>query len=161
MLTNLGNVPYPTRGFPAVPEIFLHFSEACCSIPAISKTDPYPSLQLPKNPKTREPEITGPEPCTGMTRPDPVSQCGQVPPQIFPDSYYSIVLVVLFAIPRLVVFPESSKFLRCSFNVPVPVSFGSSDTRRIFIKYRYSRIVYISCSLNITYDCILPFLLDS
>src|SRR6266481_3461969 len=58
MLTNLGNVPYTTRGFPAVPEIFLHFSEACCSIPAISKTDPYPSLQLLKNPKTREPEMT-------------------------------------------------------------------------------------------------------
>src|SRR6266481_7831805 len=92
MLTNLGNVPYLTRGFPAVPEIFLHFSEACCSIPAISKTDPYPSLQLPKNPKTQEPEMTRPEPCTGMTRPDPVSQCGQVPPQIFPNSYCSIVL---------------------------------------------------------------------
>src|SRR6266481_922740 len=120
MLTNLGNVPYMTRGFPAVPKIFLHFSEACChrhcskSIPAISKTDPYPSLQLPKNPKTREPEMTGPEPCTGMTRPDPVSQCGQVPPQIFPNFYCSIVLVVLFTVPRLVVFPESSKFLPCS-----------------------------------------------
>ncbi len=62
--------------------------------------------------------MTRPELYTGMTRPDPVSQCGQVLPQIFPDSYCSIVLVVLFAVPRLVVFPESSKFLPCSFHVP-------------------------------------------
>src|SRR6266481_3254224 len=44
-------------------------------------------------------------------------------------------------------------FLPCTFHVPVPVSFRSSDTRRISIKYKDSRIVYISAvqiSLTIT-----------
>src|SRR6266481_2704969 len=96
------------------PEVSLQFPRFSCIFPRLAAA----SLQLPKNPKTREPEITGPKTCTGMTQPDPVSQCGQVPPQIFPNSYCSIVLVVLFAIPRLVVFPESSKFLPCSIRVP-------------------------------------------
>src|SRR6266481_7773984 len=108
MLNNLGNVPYPTQGFPAVPEIFLHFSEACCSIPAISKTDPYPSLQLPKNPRTREPEMTGPEPCTGMTRPNPT---------LFPNvvrshlKYFLIPIVLLFLL-----FCSLYLVLLCSLN---------------------------------------------
>src|SRR6266481_2974997 len=35
-------------------------------------------------------------------------------------------------------------YLPCTFHVPVPVSFGSSDMRCISIKYKDSQIVYIS-----------------
>src|SRR6266481_7768432 len=76
-----------------------------------------------------------------MTQPDPVSQCGQVPPQ----NISRFLLFLLFCSLYLVLlFPESSKFLPCSFRVPVPVSFGSSDMQHISIKYKYSWIVYIS-----------------
>src|SRR6266481_2917900 len=111
--------PDASLQFPRFSCIFPRLAAASLQFPRQTLTLPCNSRKTrkPENPKTREPEITGPEPCTGMTRPDPVSQCGQVPPQIFPNSYCSIVLVVLFAVPHLVVFPEPSKFLPCSFHV--------------------------------------------
>src|SRR6266481_844016 len=94
LLTKLRKVPYPSQGSKALPETSQDFLS---NFPRLPEQFPkaslqflrpsLTSLQLPK--KTQKPEKTQPEACTGMTRPNPVSQCGQVPLQIFPDSYCS------------------------------------------------------------------------
>src|SRR6266481_9387655 len=96
-------LPETFQDFPSnFPRLPKQFPKASLQFPRPSLT----SLQLPKNPKTREPE--NPKTQSNLTRAlhrdDPTQPC--LPMWSGPTSKYFpilIVLVVLFAVPRLVV----------------------------------------------------------
>src|SRR6266481_6321897 len=58
--------------------------------------------------------------------------------------FCSLYLILLCSLNHLSSFHVPSVYFLCTFHVPVPCSFGSSDMQHISIKYKDSRIMYIS-----------------
>src|SRR6266481_7638264 len=113
------------------PEVSLQFPRFSCIFPRLAAASlqfPRQTLSLPcnsqktrkpENPRTRGPEVTQPKPCTGMTRPDPVSKCGQVLPQNISQCllfllFCSLYLVLLCSLNHLSSFHVPSVYLPCS-----------------------------------------------
>src|SRR6266481_4538777 len=113
--------PEVSLQFPRFSCIFPRLAAASLQFPRQTLTLPCNSrkTQKPENLRTQGPEVTQSEPCTGMTRPDLVSQCGQVPPQNISRFllfllFCSLYLVLLCSLNHLSSFHVPSVYLPCS-----------------------------------------------